>query len=199
MLPFRDKKDLVNPQNDWLDVNEFIMASCGLIRSTFACFACEPPSALPSSVSFLSSPTSVPKSHGICSTNGSRQFCARFQDRDSSKSAAHIISHMQRASLNDNSLRKRTRSIRKAKIRLSAPMWDKCENISLSVTVNMCHSVCNCFITPVCPSMRKFSRVLRRSISKHQNASASFSKITTNGDNRSLIPWQYPVSGSTHA
>lgn len=30
--------------------------------------------------------------------------------------------------------------------------------------------------------------VLRRSISKHQNASASFSKRTTNGDSKSLIP-----------
>jgi len=62
-------------------------------------------------------------------------------------------SHIRRASLKDNSRRKRTISIRNAKWRLSAPIRDRCANISLSVSSKMCHNACNCFMTPVGPSI----------------------------------------------
>lgn len=67
-------------------------------------------------------------------------------------------SHIQRTSLKDNSRRKSTNSIRKAKWRLSAPMLDKWENISRSVSSTICHRASNCFMTPVGPSIWKFSR-----------------------------------------
>lgn len=77
-------------------------------------------------------------------------------DRKTNKSIQ--TSHIQRASLNGNSRRKSTSSIRNAKCRLSAPICDKCANISLSVSSKISHNACNCFITPVGPSIWKFSR-----------------------------------------
>jgi len=57
------------------------------------------------------------------------------QETGNTKQTAEELptSHILRALLKDNSRRNNTNSIRNAKWRLSAPIRDRCENISLSV------------------------------------------------------------------
>eukprot|EP01018_Ginkgo_biloba_P014481 Gb_10659 [translate_table: standard] len=62
--------------------------------------------------------------------------------------------------------------MRNANRRLSAPISAKCLNIWRSVNCNILPKASNCFITPIGPSIWKFWRILRRRLSKHQNASA---------------------------